>query len=216
METPAEPLKAPTAQQAQEALTLKKRIFGFTINNIPTINLRHQYQHDRSIALDPELDKKICGWKFRRIEPISVTFGDADVYFSNMVRSTVYGIECILRSMVREELLFANRMNHVVMRSLEQEGRRNMADRYYNRLPAYVRESAALKIQDPWLWKVVSEFYSDVRNPLSHGDQFYNVTQESLRLCFEMFDKIYAWIDSWSDSKRVLRIMSSTTFQALK
>src|ERR1022692_2529720 len=105
---------------------------------------------------------------------------------------------------------------HAALRSLKEESARSMAELYYNRLPAHVRESAALKNHDSKLWSVVKEFYRDIRNPLSHGDQLVNVRQESLRLAFEMFDSIYAWIDSWSDRNRVFRIMSSSTFQALK
>lgn len=217
MNSVGEPLKMPSASQAKEALTPKKRIFGFTIQNIPTINLRQQYLLDRSIVLDADLDNKIHGWRFRTLaQPITVTFGDPDVYFSNLVRTTILGMECIVRSMVWEEILFANRMTHAALRSLKEESARSMAELYYNRLPAHVRESAALKNHDSKLWSVVKEFYRDIRNPLSHGDQLVNVRQESLRLAFEMFDSIYAWIDSWSDRNRVFRIMSSSTFQALK
>jgi hypothetical protein len=91
-----------------------------------------------------------------------------------------------------------------------------MPQLYYDRLPGYIGNAARLREYDANLWRTIVTFCAEIRNPLSHGDQFANVKEESLRAAFEFFDKLYAWIDSWSDPNRMMRILASTTFQALK
>jgi hypothetical protein len=217
MENSAASVKLPSAKDAEKALTPQERIFGFTIQNIPTINLRQQYSCDRGIVFEAELPKTIHAWRFGLGgQRATVTYGDPDVFFSNMIRTTVFGIESVIRGAVWEELAFTNRMTETVMRSMREERAKSMVELYYERLPGYINKSARLKEFDAKLWPTVRAFYTEIRNPLSHGNQLTNVKQESLRGAFEMFDRIYTWIDSWSDPNRIMRILASTTFEALK
>src|SRR5689334_15730614 len=111
MDTPISQGKTPSANDAKEALTPKERIFGFKIQNMPTMNLRHQYAADRKTVFDPDLPKTIHAWKFGLLDrPVTTTWSDPDDLFSNLVRTTIYGIECAIRSAAWEELAFTNRM----------------------------------------------------------------------------------------------------------
>jgi len=91
-----------------------------------------------------------------------------------------------------------------------------MPEAYYNRIPAMVDPKFSLRSRNKKLWKTVLRFYTEVRNPISHGYQLHDVAAESLQSSFKMFDQIYGWIDSWSDPNRIQRILGSTTFHALK
>jgi len=107
-------------------------------------------------------------------------------------------------------------MTKDVLKAMKEDRVGSMVETYYNRLPAYVSSTAQLKEHDQALWSTVKVFYAEIRNPLSHGNQLKDVSQESLKAAFEMFDKIYAWINSWSDPNRLAKILASTTFQVLK
>jgi hypothetical protein len=217
MKQPITQGKMPSANDAKKALTPKERIFGFKIHNIPTINLRHQYATDRATVFDPELPTKIHGWRFQLLDqPVTMTCGDPDVFFSNLIRTTAFGVESVIRAAVWEELAFTNWMTETILQAMREDRARSMVETYYNRLPAYVSSSARLKEYNEELWSTVKVFYAEIRNPLSHGNQFADVKQTSLQAAFEMFDKVYSWIDSWSDPNRIMRILASTTFQVLK
>jgi hypothetical protein len=135
-----------------------------------------------------------------------------------LLRSTIVGIECTLQTSAIEELLFSNRLTEPLRNLIRHPAKlsRSMADAYYNKFPEQVDANARLKTHNIDLWQTVSQFYREVRNPISHGDQLCDVKAESLRAVFDMFDQIYAWIDTWSRPDRIQRILASTTFQMLK
>jgi hypothetical protein len=209
----------PTAKDVAQALRQKERIFGLTLQNIPTINLRQQYRHDRTIAFEDGLAESIHAWRFgQTLAPTTVSYPDPDGYFTMLLRSTIVGIECILKASAIEELAFSNRLTEPLMQSIRQPRKlsRSMAEAFFNKIPELVDASACLKTRNSDLWDIVQRFYGEVRNPISHGDQLSDVKAESIRAVFEMFDQIYAWVDSWSCPDRIQRILKSTTFQMLK
>src|ERR1700685_3430982 len=101
----------PSAKDVAQALKPKEVIFGLTLRNIPTINLRQQYAHDRKMVFDDALADKIHAWKFGRTNgPATVSYPEPDAYFTMLLRSTIVGIECTLQTSAIEELLFSNRL----------------------------------------------------------------------------------------------------------
>jgi hypothetical protein len=209
----------PSAKDLEQALKPKKLVFGLTLQNIPTINLRQQYAHDRETVFADDLAEKIHAWKFGRTEgPATVTYPEPDAYFTMLLRSTIVGIECTLESSALVELLFANRLTEPLRHSIRHPSSlaRSMADAYYNKIPQLINVSAPLKAHNSDLWNTVHQFYREIRNPISHGYQLSDVKADSLREVFGMFDQIYSWIDSWADPHRVQKILASTTFKMLK
>lgn len=208
----------PSAKDVAQAVKPKPLVFGLTLQNIPTINLRHQYVHDRELVFADGLADKIHAWKFGQTAGATVTYPEPDGYFTVLFRSTIVGIECTLQMLAMEELLFSNRLTKPLEQLIRHPSRlgKSMADAYYNRIPEQVDVNAGLKTRNKDLWKIVLQFYTEVRNPLSHGYQLSDVKEESIRGAFGMFDQVYSWIDSWSDPHRVQRILASTTFQMLK
>jgi len=208
-----------SAKDAEQAFKPKVLIFGLTLQNIPTINLRQQYAHDRESVYADGLAETIHAWKFGRTHgPATVTFPEPDAYYTMLLRSTIVGIECTLQHSALEELLFTNRLTEPLRKLLRHPSSlsRSMPDAYYNKIPAQVDSGASLKLQNNNLWKDVHQFYNEVRNPLSHGYQLHDVKDGPLRAVFDMFDQIYAWIDSWADPHRLQTILRSTTFEVLK
>jgi hypothetical protein len=53
----------PSAKDFEKALKPKELIFGLTIQNIPTINLRDQYAHDREAVLAEAFADRLHAWK---------------------------------------------------------------------------------------------------------------------------------------------------------
>jgi hypothetical protein len=210
---------SPSAESVAQALKPKEVIFGLTLRNIPTINLRQQYVHDRKMVFADSLGAKIQAWKFRRTNgPATVTYPEPDAYFTMLLRSTIVGIECTLQTSALEELLFNSRLTEPLRQLIRQPSKlaRSMAEAYYNKTPELVDPNAGLKTHNNDLWQTVNQFYREVRNPISHGNELCDVKAESLRAVFEMFDQIYRWIDSWSSPDRVRRILASTRFHPLK
>jgi hypothetical protein len=208
----------PSAKDVEQALKPKQLIFGLTIHNIPTINLRLQYARDRKVVFTDGLTETLQAWRFNQTKGATVTYPYPDEYFTALLRSTIVGIECTLQAMAIQELGFSNRLTKELHDSIRNPGglSRSMLDAHFNRIPAKIDPKFALKICKNDLWKTVCRFYSEIRNPLSHGYQLGNVTAESLRAVFGMFDEIYCWIDSWSDPNLIQNILSSTTLHRLK
>jgi hypothetical protein len=209
----------PSAKDVEQALKPKQLIFGLTLQNIPTINLRHQYARDREIVFTDGLADKIHAWRFAGMPgAVTVSYPDPDNYFTMVIRSTIVGIECTLQASAIEELLFRNRLTEPLRHSIRHPSSlaKSTADAYYNKIPEQVDVNARLKTHNSDLWKTVRQFYGEIRNPLSHGYQLYDVKEEPLRAVFHMFDQLFVWIDSWSDARRIQNILTSTTFQVLK
>jgi len=203
----------PSAKDVEQSLKPSELIFGLAIQNIPTINLRDQYAHDRKAVFADGLSDWLRVWKRGREDVFArVTHPDPDVYFTTLIRSTISGIECTLPNSAIQELVFHNRLTRPLLQAIRDTPKRAMADAYYNKIPEYVNPQAPLKTCDKSLWKDVCRFYAEIRNPLSHGYQLRDVKADSLQAVFGMFDKVYAWIDSWSDRYRLQRILKSTTF----
>jgi hypothetical protein len=210
-------MRAKRVKTLEEALTPQQLIFSLTIGNIPTINLRGQYAHDRRMVFDEGLnDEALHAWRFGEGN-VTVAYADPESYFTTLLRTTIVGIECTIESSALDELLFSNRLTeelrHQVRNPLSIA--RSVPEAYYNRLPQLVRAEASLKTSNGKLWHTVQRFYSEVRNPLFHGYQLQDVRAESVHRTFQMFDDIFKWIDSWSDPHRVQKILPSTTFHPL-
>jgi hypothetical protein len=202
----------------EEALTPEPLLFGLTISNIPTGNLRAQYAHDRRIIFDGGLsDEGLHAWRFAQGE-ITVTFADPESYFTSLLRTTIVGIECAIESSACEELLFSNRLTEQLRRAVRNPSSlaRSLPDAYYNRIPQLVNVNAPLKSYSGKLWNTVQQFYRQIRNPIFHGYQLWDVKAESLRNMFGMFDDVFKWLDSWADLNRLQKILASTTFHPLK
>ena len=150
--------------------------------------------------------------------PATRSFPDPDGYFTMLLRSTTVGLECLLKAAAIEELAFTNRLTKPLFHSIRHPSKlsNSMADACYNKIPGLVDAAAALDQHHNELWQLVQRFYREVRNPLSHGDQLYDVKAESLRGVFGMFDQIYGWIDSWYVPDRIQQIIGASTFRPLK
>ena len=99
---------AKTVKVLEEALTPEQLVFGLTVGNIPTINLRGQYGHDRQTVLDEGLtDEALRAWRSGNGN-ITVTYADPESYFSTLIRTTIVGVECTIESSALEELLFTD------------------------------------------------------------------------------------------------------------
>ena len=145
------------------------------------------------------------------------SYADPDSYFTMLLRTTIVGIECTLQTLAIEELLFSNRLTEEARSAIRNPSSlaRSMAEAYYNKIPHYVKENASLKAYDATMWKVVQQFYREIRNPIFHGSQLTDVNAESLRGLFGMFDSLFKWIDSWTDPNRLQKILASTTFKPI-
>jgi hypothetical protein len=199
-----------------EALAPKPLIFGLTVGNIPTMNLRGQYAHDREIVFAEGLAENLHAWKFGKGN-VTITYADPDSYFTMLLRTTIVGIECTLQALAIEELAFSKRLTEEVQRAIHGPSRlsRSMADAYYNRMPEFVSANAPLKVHSGQLWDTVKQFYREIRNPLFHGSQLTDIKAESLRSAFQMFDEVFEWIDSWTDPNRLRKILASSTFRPM-
>ncbi|HVX42227.1 MAG TPA: hypothetical protein VHB25_21880 [Gemmatimonadaceae bacterium] len=72
------------------------------------------------------------------------------------------------------------------------------ADNYYNRLPALVGDDIPMRVARPQLWPRTLAFYNIVRNPVVHGHQLSDVSNERFAELFDYIADVYDWIDSWN------------------
>lgn len=85
----------------------------------------------------------------------------------------------------------------------------SVANTIYNCVPGLIDSNFRMKRARGRLWKSVSRFYREVRNPLFHGSQLethghkHGETLESVIKAFDLFAKVYNWTDWWMPPERL-------------
>lgn len=115
-------------------------------------------------------------------------------FISSILLSSIHGLESYLCGVV-----FSKTLNQDA-RSPWKLGGRTSVDNYFHNLPSLIDESFSLKLSNNSLWAENKKFYNEIRNPLSHGYEIDDHT-EQYRIVdlFEHLSELYKWIDGWYD-----------------
>ena len=174
--------------------------FGFTLSNIPIINLRKEFEAHFRLLETKQFRVQLYDFSTPVELPQFKWTGLPDDLLTMMLQRAILGVESYLGAAVEYELtkrqLFSEENKEKIKNPFKLGGRTTVGN-VYNRLPGFVDDSLQLLKSDPQLYQKIMAFYDSVRNPLFHGFQLQQATLNQMTSAFELIRSIYKWIDSW-------------------
>lgn len=174
---------------------------------LPLINQRLEYQHYRRIAQDPKFRAQFNSPDQNEFECGKFIWSGVEEGATVLLQRIALGLEARIPVAVCMELSCRGRLTSELLAKLQDpftlpkftpKGK-GTADCYFNRAPGLIDRSFALRFADPELWHLVATFYRDIRNPIFHGCYITDLSAEKFDYVFSVFDRVYAWCDSWCD-----------------
>lgn len=122
-----------------------------------------------------------------------------DREFNLVMRETIMGFECYVRTAVLDTLRRNGGWNSEAAEKVQSPSRanRNICRAYYHELPSLIDPSISLKEAEPKLWEDMVVLYREVRNSIFHGSQATDVSPSAMGTFVEHYERLYTWIDSW-------------------
>lgn len=174
----------------------ESREFQLQFENIPIVNLRLDFNNFKSYVdevLEEEKKNSISTsshWHNNRFE--------IEEEFNKIIRLSIMGIECYVKSAVWDQLHRNGQWNNQVADKLKNpfSMSRKAYEVYYHSLPSLISENLSLK-HDNRAWSKTVALYNEVRNPIFHGYQAVNIKPEGIAAFFDHLSLMYNWIDGW-------------------
>lgn len=118
-----------------------------------------------------------------------------------MLQRTIMGLECYISAAVEYELSKCGHLTTVFEKAIKNPFSldRKAVVAIYEKLPALVNESLKLSVCDSLTYTEIATLYKELRNPIFHGGQvaFSGDNFDGVVSAFEVFSRVYDWIDSW-------------------
>lgn len=179
--------------------------FGVSFNNVPLVNLRWEFKAHHQVVHTPGFTRHPDG----RVKPIQTRYllwvGMPGAGVTLLVQRAISGIEAYIRLAVQDEACTRGVFTEKLRSALDNPFTlgKKAADNYYNRLPALVFASLAMKSNLPALWARTELFCAEVRNPVIHGYEFAGSGCEAgVARVFDHIGDMYRWIDGWHDPEQ--------------
>lgn len=178
---------------------------GLRLGNIPIYNLLQEFLLWSKLLHSDQFKRQFASGHREPIRtPLLIWGGMPEDLLTLILQRTLLGVESYVSVAVWLELGKSGRLtqdlNKVVRNPFAIKSRhRGTANCYYNVLPALVDPKYALKEANAALWSEVREFYKTVRNKILHGYQIGSGKPEVLYPVFDMFHKLYAWVNAWHE-----------------
>jgi hypothetical protein len=180
----------------------KPLLFGAELANIPLFNLRKE--HREAVAAMATTSSRSRLEAGRGLMFLQFPVHEA---LNFLVQRSILGVESYLPAAVMAASEQAGILTPALARAIEYPKRnRGSAGLYYNHLPGLVSQTVRLRVADKELWKQVSRFYSEIRNPIFHGNQLMDEDGSCTLQILEMFSRVYRWVDSWCPQKWVFEM----------
>lgn len=181
--------------------------YGLHFENIPTINLRVEFDAARAFINSAEAELYMNG----PVEPIRAGhfywIGMPEDLFTMLVQRAILGVEAYLPSALAYAAACLGKIDSVFFKNLRNPtsfGAKSMAANIYHRMPASVHEELSLQWLHQHLYEETVAFYRDIRNPIFHGKQIRSEDIAPIREVFKLITKLYAWIDHWHDPDKLV------------
>lgn len=185
-----------------------EKLFGLELSNIPLINLRNEFNIFYIELCNKDFRSQFSGL-VKPIESRYLTwYGMPSDFLTLVLQRGILGVESYLSASVLAEAALRGilrKENASIFKNPFRLGGRSTADNYYNRLPAVVDRKISLKICNPGLWKTTIRFYSEIRNPLFHGNEIDRNNVEGVLCAYQFLADIYDWIDSWHPPENLIK-----------
>lgn len=179
---------------------LKQPTFNLTFSNIPSINLRLEFDRTLEFVNSPEAERGLKP-PIAPIEAAIMTWhGMPEDLFTLLLQRSVLGLESYLSSALWHASVVLGIFTPELTAKLRNSsafGARLFAANIYDRMPAAVHPELSLRHQDQSLYQKTVAFYKEVRNPIFHGKQLSSPKIEAVRDAFAHLSDVFGWIDHW-------------------
>jgi hypothetical protein len=172
------------------------------MSNIPIYNLRHEFEEHLQCFRAPSFKELVfnCGAHPIRLKHFD-WHGLPNDLLTMMLFRSISGLESYLGAAVDYELHRRGKMSEEARQALENPFllHRIAVFALFDRLPSLVDPAIVLSVADRELFETARTFYSEVRNPIFHGNQvsFSGDNFDSVAAGFELLAALYDWIDTW-------------------
>lgn len=182
--------------------------FGMKFSNIPTMNLRLEFNDTYRFVFSVQAEQALNGPVHPVRTPMFIWGGMPEDLFTLLLQRAVLGVEAYLPGALMHaaaQLGVASKELFAKLHDPFSFGARSAATNIFHRMPAAVHEELSLKHLDQVLYEATVRFYREVRNPLFHGGQLESHTSiASIRGAFEHLASLYEWIDHWHNPELLL------------
>lgn len=171
--------------------------FGLKFRNIPIINLRIDFREVVKYAQDMMLEDaefpstKHPHWYNKKEE--------IEGELNWIICRSIMGIEAYVKYAVSKTLhnrgIWSHEKSEVLKNPFSKK--RKLYEAYFDVLPSLIAEDMSLKISQPVLWQNTVALYMQVRNPLFHGMEVYDIEPSQFMMVIKHLEKLYAWMDGW-------------------
>lgn len=175
-------------------------LFGLTFCNVPIFNLRQEFTYYRNLFADPEFRSHLLQ-QHGSVYSEYAAYATKQSFLTNVIQRCVSGLEAYIRFAAIHQAGWERRLSKEFFQKTKNPftlGARSIVANYYDRLPALVQPAYSLRIANPELYKLATRFYSEVRNPLFHGNEVHNDDEgQATSRVLNFIAQLYDWIDSW-------------------
>jgi hypothetical protein len=178
----------------------KQPAFDLTFSNIPSINLRLEFDRAHEFVNSPVAERGLKP-PIAPIEAAVMTWhGMPEDLFTLLLQRSILGLESYLSSALWHTsavLGIATPGLTAKLRNPSAFGAKLFVANIYDRMPAAVHPELSLRYQDQGLYQKTVAFYREVRNPIFHGKQLSSPKIEAVRDAFAHLSDVFGWIDHW-------------------
>lgn len=185
--------------------------FGIGLSNIPLVNLRWEFRDTSRWLKDPETIAQFARDRIFPIEMPWLIWGRMpNDLLTLLLQRMILGVEAY----VPTALMAVSRergMGSAFMQDLNRVLKGGKTARsYYRDAPSLIDPSMSLEAHDQPLYNRICVFYREVRNPLFHGKMVNEGGPAEVLRVFQLFERVYDWIDSWYPPDKVIPGLASS------
>lgn len=182
--------------------------FGLSFSNIPIINLRMEFNESFQFMFSDQAEQALR-LPTRRVDvPLLTWYGMPEDLYTLMLQRAILGIEAYLPGALMTVSAQMGKVSSELFAQINNPFRlrgKSGVEKIYHRMPALVHPELSLLRMDAALYDRTQAFYSQVRNPLFHGEQFSDLKIEGIRNAFDHVARLYEWIDGWHDPEWIVK-----------
>jgi hypothetical protein len=177
---------------------------GLALEWAPLINVRLEFNQLLGLFRNATFRQQFRGYQGRQI-PVRTHYftwhGRPNSLLSYLLRDAIIGLESAVCSGVWTVASSRGALTDAVRDATQNpfslKGYRGTAACVYRGLPSLIDPALALDVHNEALWKRISTFYQEVRNPLFHAYELASDDPDPALAALEVVWEGYQWLNRW-------------------
>lgn|GEM_PF-3075965 len=178
-------------------------MFNLKLQQTPLINLRLEVANYLGLFKTEEFCRQFYRTRYKN-DAINTVYdswyGRKEVLATQILRSMILDIESAITSCVYFSASIDGKLNDEVKEAVNDpfilKGK-GTVENLYHKLPALINEKYSLLVMNVDLYNETKTFYKEVRNPIMHGKELFDIDINDIKNALEFILKLFNWIDAW-------------------